>query len=381
MLECNSTTEGHPFFGYLALTLEPVERKDLKPPTMATDGLHLFYHPDFLKSVTIPQIQGVIAHEIMHIILKHLPRAQGREPKRWNVACDYVANPLVLKEFQLPAGCLNDARFYDKTAEYVYSNLPMSKDPSEGTLDSHEEWKNWGQDKKGGSGGSGQDKDGVPSASDEIPDIEQEWEQRVATAATQARVKGKFPAHLESIVGELLQPKLDWKALLRDRITSCAKNDYRIFPVNKRYIHTGLILPGISGESINVAACIDTSGSISDDDVRIFLSEVKGICDQYDEYTIYLYYADAAVQDKFEIHSFDPLPMVIHGRGGTDFRPAIEEACTKDVTSIIYFTDLYGTFPDKEPNIPLIWVCTSDQKPPWGSLIPYPMETPSRRRR
>jgi len=353
----------HPFFGYLAMTLEVVEVPDMNPPTMGTDGRHLFYHPEFVKNTPVAQLTGVIAHEIGHIVLHHLARAQGREHKRWNVAADLAVNPLLLKEFQLPPGCLNDPQLYDKSAEYIYSNLPISNEDDEGggglTLDSHEEWKNWGK-------GDG-DKEGEDS------DMEQEWQNRVAMAATQARVKGKLPAHLESVINDLLQPKLDWKSLLRDRITSCAKNDYRISPANKKHLWRGFYLPSIAGEQINIAVGVDDSGSISDEEIREFLSEVKGICEAYDEYTIHLFIADAAIHQRFELHQFDPLPTVVAGRGGTDFRPVIEEAEKLDISTLVYFTDLYGPFP-KEPRVPVIWVCTTDQKPPWGSLIPYPRE-------
>lgn len=373
-----SLTFDYPFWGYLALTLEPVEALDLNPPTMGTDGIHLYYHPDFIRDTPIPQLQGVLAHEIMHCVLNHLARRQNRDPERFNVAADLAVNPLVLKEFQLPPGCLNDPQYYDKSAEYIYSNLPLSKNGEGGdggTLDSHEAWKNAGKDKPDKSDGSGQ----AESAADAL---EQEWQQRVAMAATQARVRGKFPAHLESIVGDLLQPKLDWKALLRDRITSCAKNDYSLTPANKKHLWRGFYLPSISGEEINVAVGVDDSGSISDADIQAFLSEVKGICDAYDEYTIHLFIADAAIRQRFELHTFDPLPKLVQGRGGTDFRPVIAEVEKLDgVSSLIYFTDLFGSFPDREPRVPVIWVSTSDQKPPWGSLIPYPKIVANKRRK
>ena len=370
----------HPFFGYLALTLQPVCSPDMKPPTMGTDGTRLYYHPDFIKNTPIAQLTGVIAHEIGHIILKHLSRRQGREPKRWNVAADLAVNQLVMKEFILPPGALQDHQYADKSAEFIYSNLPVSKDgEGPGTLDSHEEWKNWGK-----GDGKGKDKDGKDGSGEaESDDMEQEWANRVATAATQARVKGKLPAHLQSVIDDLLQPKLDWKALLRDRITSCAKNDYRLFPVNKKFIHRGLCMPSISGEQINIAVGVDDSGSISDEQIREFLTEVKGICEAYDEYTIHLFMADAAIHQRFELHQFDPLPKVVAGRGGTDFRPVIEEAEKLEITSLVYFTDLCGSFPDKEPKIPVIWVSTGGEnyKPPWGSLIPFPNESNYGRRR
>jgi predicted metal-dependent peptidase len=360
----------HPFFGYLALTLEPVCAPSLEPKTMGTDGTHLFYHPEFIKKIPGPQLTGVIAHEIGHIILKHLARCQNRDPKRFNVAADYAVNPLVLKEFQLPPGCLNDPQYYNKSAEWIYSNLPMSKDGSgPGTLDSHEEWKNWGK----GDGKDGKDW--------QETDMEQEWANRVAMAATQAKVKGKLPAHLESVIGELLQPKLDWKALLQDRIASCAKNDFRLSPANKKHLYRGFYLPSIGGEQINIACGIDDSGSISDEEIRQFLSEVKGICDSYEEYTVHLFIADAQIHQHLELHEFDSMPKIVTGRGGTDFRPVIAEAEKLDITSLVYFTDMYGTFPDKEPRVPVIWVSTTDVKPPWGNLIQFPRENNNRRRR
>jgi predicted metal-dependent peptidase len=204
----------------------------------------------------------------------------------------------------------------------------------------------------------------------------------VATAETQARMQGKFPAHLESVVGEMLQPKLDWKSILRDMITSCAKSDYRLMPPNKKHLWRGIYLPSIAGEEIRIACAIDSSGSISDDEIQDFLSEVKGICESYDDFTLHLLVADAAVHQQVELHPFDPLPTTVHGRGGTSFVPAIQEAeKLEGISSLVYFTDLYGDFPPKEPNVPVIWVCTTDQKPPWGYLIPYPQEERPRRRR
>lgn len=364
----------HPFFGYLALTLEPVEKKELNPPTMGTDGYHLYYHPDFLKSLPVSQLQGVIAHEIMHLVLNHLARRQTREPKRFNVAADLAVNPLVLREFSLPPGCLDDPQYHDKSAEYIYSSLPMTNDKNQqNTLDSHEDWKNWGKGDQNADGSDANNPMSTPEG------MEQEWKNRVAMAATQAKMRGKFPSHLEAVVGELLQPKLDWKALLRDRITSCAKNDFRMTPANKKHVYRGIYLPGITGESINIAVGVDDSGSISDQEITMFLSEVKGICDSYDDYTIHLFIADADIHQKFELHSFDEMPKVVAGRGGTDFRPVIAEVEKLDVTSLVYFTDMYGSFPDKEPKTPVIWVSTSDQKPPWGAFIRFPAE--SRRRR
>lgn len=373
----------HPFFASLALQLEPVEKKEMNPPTMATDGTHLFYHPDFLKNVTLGQLQGVIAHEIMHIILDHIERRQGREPLRWNIAADYAGNDVIGEEFELSPGALRNKAYHDKEAEWIYQEIPVKvgggsgDGEGESTLDSHDEWKDWGKKEGDSKDGTGEGKDSSQKNADGLTPgeaLKQEWKQRVAQAVNEARMQGKLPAHIEQLVGDLLQPKLDWKSMLQDMVTSCAKNDFRMFPANKKHLYRGIYLPSVTGETISVAVGIDSSGSISDEEIKEFLSEVQGICDTYDDYTVYGFVGDAAVHQRFELHPFDDtLPRTAKGRGGTDFRPIIAEAeKLDDITSLVYFTDGYGDFPDKEPKVNVIWVCTTDYEFPWGFVIRYP---------
>lgn len=416
----------YPFWGHLALNLELVEKKGMPMPTMATDGSNLYYDPDFVNSCSLGELMGVIAHESGHCALDHIPRRENRDHTRWNIAADLAVNDLLVKEpafhnrinMALPAGALIPGKtpgtdeFVDQYVEFIYSKLPEPIVLTVVTLDSHEEWSEWGKgegqgkgqdDKEGkekdktgqGKSGSDQDKgqkDGAGSQDKdqsnssgqgqkdgddedhEDHDLSQEWRERVAAAATAARMAGRFPGHLETIVGDVLQPKLNWKAILRDMITSCAKSDFRMMPPNKKHLWRGIYLPSLMGEEINIAVGIDTSGSISDDEIGEFLSEVKGICDAYSNYTVYLFACDAQIQEKWELRPFDRLPTKMKGRGGTSYRPVIE-AVKKlpPVSSLVYLTDLYPNdgFPE-QPFTPVIWVSVSDEKPPWGKLIKLP---------
>ena len=355
-----------PFYGYLAMGLVLKEDKTLKIPTMATDGRNLYYDPKFVEDTPLAELQGCLAHELAHCFLNHIPRRLNRLPEKWNYAIDYAANELVLKEFLLPKGVLYDKKFADMHAEAIYNHIPdPDEDGGGGTLDSHEKFDDWGKgDGEGDGEGQGDDGSG----------IEQEWREAVAQAANQARARGKLPSHLAQAVGDLLQPKLDWKSILREMITSCAKNDFRLMPPNKKHLYRNIYLPGITGEEISIAVAIDTSGSISDEDMKAFLSEVKGICDTYAEYTIYLMTGDAEIHQKWELHPMDPLPNILEGRGGTDFRPAFKEAEKLDnITSLVYLTDLDGTMPEKAPyRFSTIWVATSNLKAPFGMVIRYP---------
>ena len=362
----------HPFFGYLAISLIPKEKPEMIPPTMATDGTYLFYHPDFVNDTPLKHLMGVISHEVGHIVLQHLARRQTREPVRWNFAADYAVNYIVLKEFELPAGCLVDQQYNDKSCEYIYNQLPV-----EGrgmmTLDSHEEWADWGKGDEGkGDGKDGDGKADQAIGGEKVDDMTQRWRELVAQAATQARMRGKMPGHLEGIVGDILQPKLNWKAILTDMITSCVKSNYCLYPWNKKHLWRGFYLPGMTGTEISIAVVIDSSGSISNDEITEFLSEIHAICESYDSYTIWLYVCDAVIHQRFELHSGDPLPKTVQGRGGTDFRDPLKEAESLPITSLVYMTDLYGTFPEREPLYPVIWMCTTDAEAPWGFVIRYP---------
>ena len=373
----------YPFFGYLAVTLELVKDEHLNPPTMATDGKKLYYDPGFVEQITLEELKGVIVHEIDHIILRHPAREAGRKHRRWNMATDYAVNDLVKKErdpkdgswLELPPGCLYDPAFADKTAEWIYERLP---EEGGNTLDSHEHWDKWGKKEKEGEGGEGKDQgDGKGQGVEYEPDdkFEQELREKFAQAAHQAKARGLLPGHLSELLEEALEPKLDWKTILRDMVTSVAKCDYRLVPPNKKYMWADMYLPSLTGEEIKVGFAIDSSGSISKEMALMEIAEVKGICDAYEKYTIFGWVCDTDISQRFELHEFDPLPEIRLTRGGTSFVEPIKEAEAHDISCLIYATDLDGEFPP-EPSFPIIWlkVGTYDITPPFGTVIEIPSD-------
>jgi predicted metal-dependent peptidase len=370
-----------PFFGHLALNFELVENNQMKMPTMATDGRRLFYDENFVKQTSLEHLKFIIAHEVMHIVLWHIPRRIGREPDLWNQASDFVDNEMVKKDFpDTPPGILLNSEFDGKTADWVYTQLPNDGKSKGGkTLDDHDPWGMWGKDDpngKDGEGKDGQNQNG-PAVGGQSG-IEQEWREKIASAAMVARQRGKLPGSLEELVGEVLQPKLSWKAILRDTVTSVAKNDFKWIPCNKKHIHRGFYLPGISGEEIKVAVAIDTSGSIGSEQLSQFLGEIEGICHAYETYTLHLYACDAQIHKYWELHEMDPIPRNMPGRGGTSFKPVLDDLADgkKEFSVLIYLTDLYGDQMQlKDPGYPVIWVSTTpNQKAPFGKIIELDIE-------
>lgn len=118
----------HPFFGHLALHLEPVAKKGLQFGTMGNDGSKLYYDPDgAITTWSDEELKAVVAHEVMHCVLGHLWRRQHRDPLRWNVAADYALNLILVKDgFKFPEGGLLDKKYEGMSAEEIYQKLPAT---------------------------------------------------------------------------------------------------------------------------------------------------------------------------------------------------------------------------------------------------------------
>ena len=67
-------------------------------PTAATDGNAIHFHPDFINSLNEKQQIAIFAHEISHVVLKHLERRTGKDPELWNIACDASINGNLKKD-------------------------------------------------------------------------------------------------------------------------------------------------------------------------------------------------------------------------------------------------------------------------------------------
>ena len=200
----------HPFFGSLLFRLKGRECRSIQ--TMATDGLSLYYNPDFVETLNAATLAGTLAHEVMHPALHHHVRRSRRDPKRWNMACDFAINPLLVDAgLNLPEGVLLDNRFRGMSAEQIYNLLDSEAEKDSGSEDeeseSGAEGTNADQPLAGEAhepsapitdGGIGQVLD-APLPDEETPTVEEqvrEWDIAVNQATTIAKHAGKVPAGL-----------------------------------------------------------------------------------------------------------------------------------------------------------------------------------------
>jgi len=376
-----------PFFGSLVLRMGLVEDSSCK--TLWVDGKSLGYNPAFVDSLSMDKLKGCLCHEVMHCALSHHARRGDRDSKKWNVAADYAVNPLVRDKFSLPDGALFDPDLSSFSAEEIYNRLPdQSGDQGQdqdqagssgGSGDSGDQ--DQGQDQGSGSdpGGCGEvrdcpGEDGAVASASDLAKSESEWRVAVAQAAQQAQAFGSLPAGFDRVVDEIVNPKVDWRSLLRRFMDQVSKSDYSWSPPNRRHVHAGLYLPSCRTSDIGtVAVAVDTSCSIGQKTLDQVMAELSSIVVDF-RCEIYLVWCDSRIHgiENFQ-DGYLPERLIPKGGGGADFRRVFEWAGREsiDPPCLIYFTDLCGSFPESVPMYPVLWITEGKalKEVPFGEVL------------
>lgn len=343
----------HFFFGSLALYLKLVEDTNVK--TLAVDGKHIYYNPEFVLTLPHALTMSAICHEIGHCIFEHIFRRGARSPELWNMAGDYAINEMLEKAgFQLGKGWLRDTTYNGMSAEHIYDLL--AKDQEDG----------------GTPGGEPlcEIRDGNQSQA-EMVESAMEWKIAVTQAADGAKKHGRLPAGFERFVEELTSPKVPWREVLARFITQISKDDYVWTRPNRRYISRGMFLPSLYSECMGrIDVVIDTSGSIDQPTLNAFGAEIQAIVNAVRPEKTRVIYCDAAINHIDEFSPNDALEFKAHGGGGTDFRPPFRLIDSEDEkpACLVYLTDMYGSFP-QEPDFPTLWCATTDRVGPFGETV------------
>ncbi|PIE68760.1 MAG: hypothetical protein CSA21_05695 [Deltaproteobacteria bacterium] len=417
----------HPFFGTLALRL--CLREDPSCETAWSNGRLLSFNPAYIDALSPDKVKGLVGHEIMHLACGHHLRRGDRDHKMWNRACDLAINWILLDAgLTLPEGFLDDPALRHLEVEAIYDRLLEDSEREEegsehlggqgeerdqdggtgssGGQDGHstprggenrpddkqgrqeerarlgggdQEKASSSQDDYGDPGKSGEvrdgwdPEDGHPSPN-ELKDMEIRNEVDLALAVNQAKALGKLPDGVARLVEETLYPKLSWGELLRRFVEHTARNDYTWNPPNRRYIHTGLYLPSVKNEELpEIVIGVDTSGSISQQELDQFAAEVSAVLQDFDT-RINLVYCDSAIAGVQEFSRYDlPLYLQPRGGGGTDYRPVfrlVEERGLQPAC-LVYLTDLECINYPATPDYPVLWVSTQVDRrvPPFGEVI------------
>lgn len=360
-----------PFFGTLALRLKIT--KDSSVPTFANDGTTLLYNEEFLNTLTDTQLQAVLAHEVMHCAMGHMFRAGNRNFTRWNIAGDYAINLLLRDEkFDLPPGLLIDEKYRNMSAEQIYPLLPDNGQHQKSCICGLQPGGGPVSDKKDSSESSGSS-DNEPGQSNSYKMTEAEWQILAQQAADSAKKNGRLPANLDRLITLANQPRVDWRSILRRFITQTVPSDYSWAKPNRRFISQGLYLPGMMKENApRIGVAVDTSGSIDQQLLSIFASEITAIIHEVRPEQIDVLYCDTQIQSRDTFTPDDSqITLNARGGGGTSFEPPFIEFNENPPACVIYLTDGYASWP-KQPDYPVLWAITEEShinEVPWGEFV------------
>jgi len=378
------------FFGLLLMHMKFA--LDDSIGTAATDGEKIYFDPKFLNEISDRELVFILMHEIMHVALRHVSRTGNRDDFKFNVACDIVVNSNILQAARMDPASITVRRYgesmhltpkgdegYKYTAEEVYEMLPPSPKHSCSKPGSG------GKPKQGNGSADGFADDHSKWGNVDDEALDALWDNRIRDAyeVSKSRASGKnagnLPLGIERTLKELLKPRTDWRVLLNDFIQEEVV-DYSFMPPDRRFSDSPFMLPDFNEtETVvrDILFMIDTSASMSEDEITQAYSEIKGAIDQFGgSLEGWLGFFDAKVlppvqfTDESEFRVIRP-----KGGGGTSFKAIfdyVRDGMTdREIASIIILTDGYASFPEESAamGIPVLWVINNDNvEPPWGRV-------------
>ena len=323
-------------------------------PTAATDGSSIRFNPEFFMSLSPDERIFLLVHEAMHVALLHMTRLASRDHGKWNKACDHYINLLLLERgFKMPRNGLADPKYRGLSSDEIYALLPDP--PPNEPIDMDLE---------------------VPQSTPE--DLSNEVEEILIRAAMQSKLQGDgagtIPGDIEIFLQKLLNPKLPWQRILQKYIQNLSKHDYSWRKPNRRFFPNHYLPSMFSEKLMDIAIAVDASGSVSDDDFKVFVSETHGILKMMKPDKITLIQFDRNIKSVDSISNIrDLMNVKFIGRGGTSIEPVMNWADKHKPKLLLVFTDgefnFYNT--DYKTNTVFLIHNNPQFKSPYGKVIHY----------
>lgn len=362
-----------------------------KEVTAYTDGVNKRYGRKFMESIKDEaQVRGLIMHENLHVALKHIPRNKDlwkENSKLANASADYVVNDIIesMKDkahIKLPDGALYHPMFHNWSLREIYAFLKKNA--------------------KGGGSGQGQGGTGIKNSGSADGDMEfptdsldeHDWETQELSVEEAKKLEekidkslreggimaGRMGAKVPRSISDLLEPKVDWRDVLRDFVSSATKgkDEFTWRKFNKRMLANDMYLPSLENESIGeIVVAIDTSGSIGQVQLNEFASELSSICDTCSPEVVRVLWWDTSVHGE-QVFKGDYTNIASmlkpEGFGGTHVSCVNKYVMEKGIKAecVLVFTDGYVEH-DIEWQItaPTLWMVTENKSfnPPTGKLV------------
>jgi predicted metal-dependent peptidase len=381
----------HSFFGNLATRLTLINADEWLP-TAATDGRKFYYNSRFINLLKPGEVEFLVAHEVLHVVYDHIGRRDDRDPQIWNIADDYAVNADLKRhkvgDFITSVPCLYETKYDGMGAEHIYDDLMQNAkqlnidDLLDQLLDDHMDSDGDGDGDEEGQDGKSKKRPGQMSE-EERAKLKQEMKENIINAAKAAKEAGhSLPGEVERMVNSITEPKMPWRELIQTNLVSTIRTDYSFMRPSRRGWHMDSVMPGRApGEEVDIVVALDTSGSISNDDIKVFLGEIQGIMDSFSGYKIHVFCFDTGTHNPAEYTSEnleDISQYIPGGGGGTDFTCIFtylkEQAIVPN--RLVVFTDMcpFGSWGDPD-YCDTTWIGVGSYAkgitPPWGSWAYY----------
>lgn len=368
------------FFGPLMSSMNFIWSTEVD--TAATDGITIWWNPDFFEEAPTKYQskffnEFVLRHELFHPGLLHMLRAGTRCHDVWGIATDIRINNYLQTLFQ---------KENPKETGYFWGTFPACHGVFFDTP------KIWAEEeiydflkKPGGGGAAGVNYTGNPNAwgngDIQMPDPAQSGSKNqdakilnnVVRAMTNAKMEGKpgaIPGNLTQIVDKFLTPIVPWEQLLRQWFTELQDFDYTWARPNRRY--TDMYLPSPTQDDGKLAHLMyfqDVSGSITDNDIQRFNSELKFVWEEFKPLKMTIVQFDTRITKIDELKEGDSFTCIeIVGRGGTCLVPVRKMIIEQKPTAAIIFSDMQVAPMEPLPfEIPILWIATNAA----GATVPF----------
>jgi len=397
--------------------------EDESIPTLCVNGVSMWVNPKFWNQLSREQKLTAAVHEVMHKMCLHTTRRGGRDPYIWNVAGDHYINPRLkamhfapLENLTIdgkPWSWICDDKYAGSewTTEAIYDDLVKEAESQQPQGDMPQPCDEEGDGEgEGEEGEDGEDNTKAPprrpgsedaekrlgpmhdvrdygttpdgeedeSATQDKEEFEDQVRRELAEARQQAKEKGNAPGWLERVVGQAFHVKANWYDTLFEYLKGMSKADYSWRRWSKReFIKTGCIAPDMYQPAMGgVLKFIDTSGSISEDDLSLYDKHMRDVLEQVKPRWITLAYWDTQLHriDRFEKFEYDVDTSMLNpvGGGGTDFSDwqDVIDDMEEMPDVVLAYTDMCATFPREALTVPTVWLSTSSvSEAPFGTVI------------
>ncbi len=358
----------YPYFGTLASKLELVVNDDIE--SFKSDGKKLEFREEYLNELELSEVEFILANGAMHASLAHESRREKRSGWLWQMATDIAINDMLLENgLDMPYGAEYRKRFSGMYAEEIYAELKADilRDDEDLEYEADNADEIEPNEKEDKSEFSTQTQEELQ---EEILQEQLLAEEAISLLESELK-RGDAPQSIERFFKIDGFGKVDWREEIRIALQKYFLDDYTLLPPSKKLLYAGIYLPSSVSQTFRLVIAIDSSGSVDEELLSQFLTEVNFLMSLVSRYEIELLVCDDKIHSHKTFYSGDSLSVDLQGGGGTDFRPVFSyiEENFDDVKLLLYFTDLEGFFPKEQSSYEVKWVSHKSKDVPFGEVI------------